>query len=233
MRALVATRYGGNDVLELTEAPDPKVGPDSVLVRTRAVGVNPVDWKIVGGHLDGAFPTHFPLIPGWDVAGAVQAVGPAVTRFGPGDDPLAYDREDHIQRGTLAELVAVPLRCVAAKPAGLSWVDAAALPLAGLTAYQCVHEGVGGSPAWPTAACSRWAGATCSSGPTRADAAELARLPAAGELRVPVRETFGFAQAVDVLARVEGGARPGQGGRRLRQAAIAARRPRTTSRSGP
>ena len=50
MRALVATRYGDNDVLELTEAPDPKVGPDSVLVRTRAVGVDPVDWKIVGGH---------------------------------------------------------------------------------------------------------------------------------------------------------------------------------------
>ncbi len=138
MRAIAANRFGGNEVLELTEVPDPIVGPDTVLVRTKAVGLNPVDWKSVRGGLKERFPNHFPLVPGWDVAGVVERVGPAVTEFAEGDEVLAYDREDHVQWGTLAELVGVPIRCVAAKPAGLAWAEAGALPLAGLTAYQCV-----------------------------------------------------------------------------------------------
>ena len=144
MRALATNRFGGNDVLQLTEVPDPIVGPDTVLVRTRAVGLNPVDWKSVRGGLKARFPNHFPLVPGWDVAGVVERVGPAVTEFMEGDEVIAYDREDHVQWGTLAELVGVPIRCVAPKPRGLGWVEAGALPLAGLTAYQCViAAGVG------------------------------------------------------------------------------------------
>lgn len=139
MKAIVAHRYGNNDVLDLAEVDDPVVGPDTVLVRTRAVGLNPVDWKVVRGGLDRRFPSHFPLVPGWDVAGVVEAVGPAVTEFVVGDEVLAYDREDHIQWGTLAELVGVPIRCVAPKPPALRWSEAGALPLAGLTAYQCVE----------------------------------------------------------------------------------------------
>ena len=138
MRALATNRFGGNDVLEVTDVPDPLVGPDTVLVRTKAVGLNPVDWKSVRGGLEGRFPNHFPLVPGWDVAGVVEAVGPAVTEFVEGDEVMAYDREDHVQWGTLAELVGVPIRGVAHKPPGLSWAEAGALPLAGLTAYQCV-----------------------------------------------------------------------------------------------
>jgi NADPH:quinone reductase-like Zn-dependent oxidoreductase len=138
MRALATTRFGGNDVLELVELADPIIGPDTVLVRTRAVGLNPVDWKSVRGGLENRFPSHFPLVPGWDVAGVVEAVGPAVTEFAEGDEVLAYDREDHVQWGTLSELVGVPIRCVARKPAGLGWPEAGALPLAALTAYQSV-----------------------------------------------------------------------------------------------
>lgn len=138
MRAIAANRFGGNEVLALTEVPDPIVGPDTVLVRTKAVGLNPVDWKSVRGGLAERFPNHFPLVPCWDVAGVVARVGPAVTEFAEGDEVMAYDREDHVQWGTLAELVGVPIRCVAAKPPGLGWVEAGALPLAGLTAYQCV-----------------------------------------------------------------------------------------------
>lgn len=138
MRAIAANRFGGNDVLELTEVPDPIVGPDTVLVRTKAVGLNPVDWKSVRGGLAERFPNHFPLVPGWDVAGVVERVGPSVTEFVAGDEVMAYDREDHVQWGTLAELVGVPIRCVAPKPPGLGWAEAGALPLAGLTAYQCV-----------------------------------------------------------------------------------------------
>ena len=138
MRALATNRFGGNDVLELTEVPEPIVGPDTVLVRTKAVGLNPVDWKSVRGGLKERFPNHFPLVPGWDVAGVVERVGPAVTEFAEGDEVMAYDREDHVQWGTLAELVGVPIRAVAHKPPGLGWAEAGALPLAGLTAYQCV-----------------------------------------------------------------------------------------------
>lgn len=138
MRAIATNRYGGNDVLQLTDLPDPIVGPDTVLVRTKAVGLNPVEWKSVRGGLEDRFPNHFPLVPGWDVAGVVERVGPAVTEFEPGDEVMAYDREDHVQWGTLAELVGVPIRCVARKPPELGWAEAGALPLAGLTAYQCV-----------------------------------------------------------------------------------------------
>jgi NADPH:quinone reductase-like Zn-dependent oxidoreductase len=143
MRAMATDRYGPNEVLELSDLPDPKLGPDTLIVRTRCVGLNPVDWKIIQGRLDGRFPSHFPLVPCCDVAGVIEAVGPAVTSFEPGQEVMAYDREDHIQWGTLAELVSVPVRCATPKPAGVGWVEAAALPLAGLTAYQCIHDAVG------------------------------------------------------------------------------------------
>jgi NADPH:quinone reductase-like Zn-dependent oxidoreductase len=68
MRAIATDRFGGNDVLQLTEVPDPVVGPDTVLIRTKAVGLNPVDWKSVRGGLEARFPCHFPLVPCWDVA---------------------------------------------------------------------------------------------------------------------------------------------------------------------
>jgi len=74
----------------------------------------------------------------------LERVGPAVTEFAEGDEVMAYDREDHVQWGTLAEMVGVPIRGVAPKPPGLGWAEAGALPLAGLTAYQCVlAAGVG------------------------------------------------------------------------------------------
>jgi NADPH:quinone reductase-like Zn-dependent oxidoreductase len=140
MRAFVFDEYGSNDVLRLAEGvPEPKVGPDSVLIRTKAVSVNPVDWKIVRGYLDGAWPAHFPIIPGWDVAGVVERVGPAVVQFAPGDEVLAYNRQDHVENGTLAELTVANVRDVAHKPHDLSWVEAGALPLVGLTAYQSIE----------------------------------------------------------------------------------------------
>ena len=71
MLALITSCYGGNDVLELADVPDPLIGPDTVLVRTRAVGLNPVDWKMVRGGLDTRFPSHFPLVPGSRLAGGV------------------------------------------------------------------------------------------------------------------------------------------------------------------
>ncbi|MGH3382432.1 MAG: NADP-dependent oxidoreductase [Actinoallomurus sp.] len=141
MKAIVMNQYGGPDVLKFTaDAPEPKVGPDSVLVRAKAAGVNPVDWKIRQGKLDGLFPTDFPVIPGWDVAGVVERTGPAVSEFSPGDEVIGYVREDHVSRGTYAELVAAPVRTLGRKPSRLSWAEAAGLPLAGLTAYQALTK---------------------------------------------------------------------------------------------
>ncbi|KJK59155.1 NADP-dependent oxidoreductase [Saccharothrix sp. ST-888] len=136
MKAIAIRQYGGPEVVEYTELPDPKVGPDSVLVRVRAAGVNPVDWKIREGYLDGLLDVHFPLIMGWDLAGVVQAVGGAVTEFKPGDEVIGYVRKDSVEHGTYAELVSAPVRTLALKPAALDWAQAGGLPLAGLTAYQ-------------------------------------------------------------------------------------------------
>ena len=78
----------------------------------------------------------FPAIPGWDVAGVVEAVGLDTPEYAVGDEVIAYARKDWVQHGTFAELVAAPVRTVARKPKSLDWHQAAALPLAGLTAYQ-------------------------------------------------------------------------------------------------
>jgi NADPH:quinone reductase-like Zn-dependent oxidoreductase len=136
MKAISYSRFGGPDVLEYGEAPDPKVGPDSVLVKVRAAAVNPVDWKCREGYLDGILDTVFPVIPGWDVSGVVVQPGLAVTEFQAGDEVIGYVREDFLSRGTFAEYVAAPVRTLARKPRSLSFEEAAGLPLAGLTAYQ-------------------------------------------------------------------------------------------------
>jgi NADPH:quinone reductase-like Zn-dependent oxidoreductase len=139
MKAIVMRAYGGPENLELTEVPEPKVGPDSVLVRVRAAGVNPVDWKIGQGYLDPMLYVYFPFVPGWDLAGVVERIGPGVTEFAPGDEVFGYARMDYVQHGTYAELAAVPVRTLARKPASLGWQQAAGLPLAGLTAYQSLR----------------------------------------------------------------------------------------------
>lgn len=136
MKAIAIRQYGGPEVVEYLDLPDPKVGPDSVLVRVKAAGINPVDWKIREGHLDGIMDVHFPLIMGWDMAGVVQAVGGSVSEFKPGDEVVGYVRKDAVEHGTYAELVSAPVRTLALKPAALDWAAAGGLPLAGLAAYQ-------------------------------------------------------------------------------------------------
>jgi NADPH:quinone reductase-like Zn-dependent oxidoreductase len=140
MKAIVTNGYDGPDGLTLAERPDPKVAPDHVLVRVKAAGVNPVDWKVASGGLDAIYETHFPLIPGWDVAGVVEAVGIDATEFEVGDEVMGYLRKDEIGNGTYAELVAAPVRGLARKPTSLGWEQAAGLPLAGLTAHQSLHR---------------------------------------------------------------------------------------------
>jgi NADPH:quinone reductase-like Zn-dependent oxidoreductase len=141
VRGAAYERFGEEDVLEIRDdLPEPPMGPDAVLVRAHAAGVNPVDLTIRRGRLAGAFPHHFPIIPGWDLSGVVERVGPAVVDLKAGDEVFAYVRRDDVQWGTAAELVPVPQRCVARKPSSLSFAEAGALPLAGLTAYQALTE---------------------------------------------------------------------------------------------
>ena len=144
MRGIAYDRFGDESVLRLRDdLPDPPVGPDVVLVRAHAAGVNPVDNAIRGGYLAGAYPHHFPITPGWDLAGVVESAGPAVVDFAPGDEVFGYVRRDDVQWGTTAEFVPAPQRCLAHKPDSLSFAEAGALPLAGLTAYQALTEVLG------------------------------------------------------------------------------------------
>ncbi len=140
MKAITYSTYGGPDVLTLTELEDPKVGPGEILLDVRAAGVNPVDWKVMSGGLDPLMTTTFPVVPGWDVAGVVAAVGLDVPEFSVGDEVMAYARKDWIQAGSFAEKMTVPVRAAAHKPASLTFEQAAALPLAGLTAHQSLHR---------------------------------------------------------------------------------------------
>ena len=140
MRAITYDRYGGSDVLRPTDLPEPKVGPDSVLVRVRAASVNPVDWKVRAGYLDQILDVEFPVVPGWDVAGVVERPGLDTPELAAGDEVYGYVRKDWLQGGTFAELVAAPVRTLARKPASLSFEEAAAVPLAGLTAYQTIER---------------------------------------------------------------------------------------------
>lgn len=140
MKALVYTEFGGADRFELTEVDDPHIGPDTLLVRVAAAGLNPVDYKLREGHLRGLFDTRLPAVPGWDVAGVVEQVGLDTPEYAVGDRILAYARADVVEHGSLAELMPVPVRTAAPIPEGLSFEDAAALPLAGLTALQTVER---------------------------------------------------------------------------------------------
>ncbi|KNB49671.1 NADP-dependent oxidoreductase [Streptomyces caatingaensis] len=139
MKAVSYRAYGGPEVLEYGEVPEPPVGPDSVLVRVRAAAVNPVDWKAQAGYLDGMIAPVFPVVPGWDVAGTVERLGADTPELAVGDEVIGYVREDFLSRGTYAEYVAAPVRTLARKPRNLTFEQAAGLPLAGLTAYQALR----------------------------------------------------------------------------------------------
>jgi len=139
MRAVVHHRFGGPEVLRVTELDVPKTHVDSVLVRVKAAGLNPADLAIRAGGLAPFVATYFPVVPGWDVAGVVVRAGPGAPEFAPGDEVVGYVRGEVAHRnGGYAELVAADVRTLAGKPRNADWRQAAALPLCGLTGYQAV-----------------------------------------------------------------------------------------------
>jgi len=134
MRAIVMRDFGGVEVLEPGEVPRPQVAPGQVLVRVVASGTNPVDTKIrAAGRWARIQP---PAVIGYDAAGVVEEVGAGVTDFKPGDEVYYTPEIFGNQLGTYAEYNVVPASIVARKPAGLDFAAAAAVPLAGGTAYE-------------------------------------------------------------------------------------------------
>jgi len=138
MKAFVLERYGKKRELKSTEMPEPELRDDEVLVEVHAAGVNLLDTRIRDGEFKLILPYRLPLVVGHDVAGVVVRVGRRVQQFRPGDE--VYARPDDFRIGTFAEFVAVKEASLALKPKGVSMVEAASLPLVGLTAWQALVE---------------------------------------------------------------------------------------------
>ena len=138
-KAVRIHQFGGPEVLVYEDAPVPSIQADEVLVKIHAASVNPVDWKVREGYLKEMLPHRLPLILGWDFAGEVVAVGSDVSQWKLGD--AVYARPDIARDGSYAEYIAVRANEIAAKPQKANWQEAAAVPLAALTAWQSLIEG--------------------------------------------------------------------------------------------
>ncbi len=148
MKAWTYDRYGTPDVLRLVDAPVPDVAPGHVLVRVRSVSLNSKDWRMMVADpwmlklmLRSLRGPRGGLTPGSDVAGVVESVGFGVDHVAKGDEVFGY-----VSSGTFAEYVVVPSRSVAPKPTGLSFDEAAAVPLAAVTALRAVRDVAGVAP---------------------------------------------------------------------------------------
>ncbi|HEL4257398.1 TPA: NADP-dependent oxidoreductase [Stenotrophomonas maltophilia] len=138
MKALTFKRYGRSPQIGFSEVNLPALQPDEVLVEVHAVGLNPIDNMITTGIFKQVLKLELPATMGSDLAGVVKEVGSRVTRFKPGDAVFAslFD----LGRGSLAEFAVVPERAVALKPTNLDFVQAASIPMVGLTSWQALRE---------------------------------------------------------------------------------------------
>lgn len=134
MKAIRIHQFGDANTLQLEDAPNINIADDQVLVRVRAAGVNPIDWKIRQGYMKDVMPTKFPLTIGQDFAGEVVDKGNSVTQFAKGDRVFGF------AQGAYAESAAAPASTVAKIPDGVDFATAAALPTAGLTALQIIRD---------------------------------------------------------------------------------------------
>ena len=140
MRAIIQTVFGDPDVLHFADVPLPDVRPRDVLIQVRAISVNPVDAKQRAGGPDGTPVPAPPKIVGWDAAGIVAAIGPEVSRFKVGDE--VYGAGDITRQGSYAQYVAMDERIVGRKPRTCDFLQAAAVPLVALTAWEGLLEAI-------------------------------------------------------------------------------------------
>ncbi|MBU5363945.1 NADP-dependent oxidoreductase [Enterococcus devriesei] len=155
-RAIVIENYGHADQLKESKVELPELGEHQVLVKVHATSVNPIDWKLREGYLAQMMPWEFPITLGWDVAGEIAAIGSKVKDWQVGQKVFA--RPETTRFGTYADYTIVDDHLLARKPDNVSFEEAAAVPLAGLTAYQAlfthgqlkagekvlIHAGAGG-----------------------------------------------------------------------------------------
>lgn len=132
MKAIVAHEYGGPEVLKYEDVPIPEPKENEALVRVIAAGANPADPLIVSGKYAKEFGTHLPLIPGYDIAGVVEKTGGKITKLKRGDSVYGYP----LMGGGWAEYAVVTEDEATIKPKSLNYTEAAAVPLAALTAWQ-------------------------------------------------------------------------------------------------
>ncbi len=156
MKAITINQYGDKEELKEEELAKPEPKSDEVLIKIHAAAVNPIDWKLRYGYLKEKFPFNFPIVLGWDASGIVEKPGEDVDSFQKGD--RVFVRPELTNRGTYAEYTTAKEDLIAKIPEQISFEEAAAVPLAGLTAYQClvnvgklesgnkvlIHAGAGG-----------------------------------------------------------------------------------------
>jgi NADPH2:quinone reductase len=140
MKAIVYDQFGASSVLHMADIPEVEPGETDVQIRLSYTGVNPIDYKIRMGYLQGAFPHEFPIIPGWEGAGVVTKVGQHVRRAKVGDEVYGYFRLPTIQHGTYAQFITVPEDLVVHIPKTLSLKQAASIPLTALTSWQALFN---------------------------------------------------------------------------------------------
>ncbi len=219
MRAMVAPRYGGPEVLELRELPDPVPGPGQVVLRVRGTSVQPLDWHLLRGR-----PLLVRLVMGLrrpkrevmgaDLAGVVVAVGPDVDGLAPGDEVVCVPTGEG---GGLAELVAVPAGHARPKPPGLGWEEAAGLGVAQLTALEAVRDhgrvgsgdrvlviGASGGVGQALVQLARAAGATVTAVCSGRNAELVRGLGASEVVDHTTTDVGGIGQRFDVLFQVAG-----------------------------
>ncbi len=138
MKAAVIYRYGDPDVFQIEDIERPQISPEQMLVKVFASSINPIEWKMRKGMLKLLTGSSFPITLGFDVSGEVVEIGEQVTRFKPGD--LIYARMDQLTGGAYAEYAAVAEKAAALKPTNMTHAEAAAVPLAGMTALQALRD---------------------------------------------------------------------------------------------
>ncbi len=138
MKAVRLHQFGDPDVLVYEDAPKPEPKDGEVLIKVVAAGINPVDAMVEKGAMEKEVPHSLPLIPGWDVAGTVEALGPGVTNLAASDAVFAF--ADIRRDGAYAEFISLPAALVCPKPATTDFTAAASIPLAGTTAWEALTE---------------------------------------------------------------------------------------------
>ena len=141
MKSIVINEYGSHKNLQYVDSPKPSPLPNDVLVRVHAASINPVDWKIREGYLKDHIPITFPFVLGFDFSGEVVEVGSAVTDYAVGDQ--VYGSPSLNRNGSYAEFLAVDSSRIALKPTNLNHIQAASIPLAGITAWQALKTTAG------------------------------------------------------------------------------------------